>query len=258
VANEAACRDSYVLAQHLAKAGRLKRARQHALSCGQDRCSVTIRTDCSRWLEEISQAMPTLVVVAKKRDGSLLRNVSVRVGNELLARQLDGRAMAVDPGAHELRIRFGDEEKRVSVLALEGQKFQLVNVVLGTPGTAARGLETSAQTLAGASVAAPGEPAVWSRPALWFATGAMLSATAFAVLGGVGYSRERELRSACGKTESCSRADVDGVHRLYTLADVFLGAGVVFGAGAVGLWAVSGGQAHSEPSGARITLRGSF
>lgn len=121
------CLSSYVETQKARRDGRLRAARAAADRCGRPLCPDVIRNDCVRWQGELDRAIPTVVLSAVGPDGRDFTDVSVLVDGVPLASRLDGRAVAMDPGAHVFRFVAPDGasvEQRV--LVAEGERDRAV------------------------------------------------------------------------------------------------------------------------------------
>jgi hypothetical protein len=94
-----------------------------------------VREDCAARLSEVDAAMPSLVFVAKDRAGNDLSAVLVTMDGLPFADNLDGTAVAVDPGEHKFIFEGeGLPATEKVVVVHEGDRSRHVNVVLG--GTA--------------------------------------------------------------------------------------------------------------------------
>jgi hypothetical protein len=151
-ADTAECNTAYVEAQKLRRSGRLKNARRAALACAQDTCSVTVRRDCSGWLEDIVKATPSIVIEARDATGNELVAVRVFLDDALLAERLDGQALSLDPGAHELRFEHGGEVRTQRLVALEGQAYRRVSVRFEPPPSGGAGGAWLATSASAASI----------------------------------------------------------------------------------------------------------
>lgn len=292
------CNDAYVETQRLRRAGHLRSAQQRALVCAQDECSVTVRRDCSAWLEDIVDAMPSVVIEAHDPAGNELLDVKVFSGDQLLAERLDGKALAIDPGAHELRFEYGGQTETLRLVALEGQAYRRVAVRFSAPLTSeevtTKALPMTAALTAKAlpMTAAPAprelegtttdgssghDPIAWleetERPrpiplaSYVFGGVGVASLTSFGILATSAYMTERELRNECGR--ECDRGSVDSVRERYIMGDVALALGVssLIAAGAVWMFSSSPGPSGTtaeasalgvELRGSRVTLQGRF
>lgn len=213
-ADKEACLIAHEKGQVARKDGAWAEAREQLERCTRPECPEMLRQDCTTWREELDAAQPTLVFsVIDEVTGEARRDVVVREGERIVQQGLDGRALAVDPGEHAFVFELGDG-RRLSqrVMVAEGVKNR--QIVVRVPDEAV--------------VAAPGPRGM--PVAAWILGGVGLAGLAgFAILGGVGLSKEAELQDRCAP--ECATAEVDEVRRLYAVGDVM---------GAVGLAAVAG------------------
>ncbi len=207
------CIQAYEQTQNLRRSGKLRDARTEAAKCAAESCPAVLARDCTKWLGEIDQSIPTVVFEVKSAAGDELTNVKVTVDGKPLVDKLDGKSVAIDVGQHVFRFEGGDgksppvEQKAV---VHEGEKNKKISVTLGS--------KTAATT----------PPAGGERPippmAFVFGGVGIVSlgvGTFFAVSGS---SKESDL-DAC--KPSCSADRVNSVSTSYAFADVLFTAGVV-------------------------------
>lgn len=232
LATKRACIGAHANVQRSRAAQRLADARKQAQACSAPECPDVIRGECSTWTRELAAEQPTIVLAARDEAGHVVTEVTVRLGDEILTRRIDGQAIELDPGLHTLR--FDGRERQVLVRA--GEKSQLVELVLPAPPMSeppprsapapsakpSRGIPTASWILGG--VAAAG----------------FISAGYFGLSG---LSQQRHLESSCAPR--CPNGEVDDMQRSYAIADVSLGLGLVAAAGAIWV-AVAGGDGPRE------------
>src|SRR5688500_777533 len=63
-----ACIVQHEAAQTFRRSGKILEARDAALVCSRDECPAVIRTDCGDWLDEVTKAIPSLVIRVKSDD----------------------------------------------------------------------------------------------------------------------------------------------------------------------------------------------
>lgn len=115
--------------QEVRAEGKLREAARLFASCQADACPRIVRLDCARWREEVTALQPTVVLEAKDPDGTDLSDVTVTVDGEVVAEQLDGKAIVVDPGAHTFQFTAADREPiSTREIVREGEKARLVAV----------------------------------------------------------------------------------------------------------------------------------
>lgn len=139
VANEAGVR---LRSEH-----KLSEAHAQLLRCLSAACPYDVRQECQRVSADVDAAMPTIVFEVKDTSGRILRDVNVAVDGQHLTDALDGTALQIDPGRHELTFVVGDlaPVKRRFVLN-EGAKGRHETVVVGAaarPGEAGGNIRAS-------------------------------------------------------------------------------------------------------------------
>jgi hypothetical protein len=219
--------------------------------------------------------------------------------DEPLVSRIDGRAVAVDPGMHAFTFHGDDGATATEkVMILQGQHNRALTVSLpASSGARAAPAEEAAEPPAAKPVSAPPPPVPTAElarprpvrttppppPAPPPSSGSSAAPYLWGTLGlaGVGgYAllttwgrKDNELLSACAP--DCPRASVEHIRKLYLLADVSLGVGVVSLVAAT--WtAFSGGSTeaketekrprpsgyvvdvHPTPAGAMATVAGRF
>jgi hypothetical protein len=123
------CIDESERAQHARAAGKLREAREHLLRCGDESCPAIVRRDCAKWQSEVTELLPGVVLGAKDPKGADLFDVNVTLDGEPLVTHLDGKAVAVDPGAHTFTFTVsGQPPVAERVLVKEGEKARALNV----------------------------------------------------------------------------------------------------------------------------------
>ena len=211
-----ACLESYESAQVHRQQGHLLDARQSLQVCTREACPPLVRTDCAHWLDDIEQALPSIVVQATA-DGQELVDVTVYVDGAVVKRTIDGKATAVDPGPHAFRFEApGFAPVETSVVIREGEHYRPLPVVFHAPPA-----KVESAPLSTAPVQA-------SRPvpaAAWILGGVSLVATASFIGWGIaGYERKRALEANCAPF--CAQSDVDTVRQRYLFSDVSLAVAV--------------------------------
>jgi hypothetical protein len=217
------CVSSYDRAQRLRHEEKLILARQELIVCGQASCPEQTAGECARWLHDVNDAVPSIVITARDATGADLIDVAVEVDGVTLARHLEGKAIELDPGEHRLRLRaaWGDSIER-RVVADEGVKNKKVEIIFSAP---------------------PLKQAAARVPVPTWVLGAF-GVTALGVGAGldvVSYDKYVSLRDTCD--HHCDPAQVDRYRVTMIAGDVLLSVGVV----AVGaaLWIY---LAHRAPS----------
>jgi hypothetical protein len=256
--------------QSLRDDGKYARAREAFATCSRETCPALVRRDCTKWLAELEQSWPSVVVSAKDDKGADLIGVSVRVDGVSLVSKLDGKPTPVDPGAHVFRFEAaGFPPVQQNVVVHAGEKSRLLTVQFGTPAMQAP--VTQARATGGAD-AAHGSTLTprGTRLSAWVFAGIALAAFGTEAYFGVsGLSDRSSLQRGCGQTASCSQSSVDAIRTKFTIADIGLGVGLVSAALSAYLFfttpkdEAAAAQASRldvapVPGGAQMTLGGRF
>lgn len=244
------CANAAEESQALRRDGKLTQARRALMTCSRAECPTFVRKDCTGWLADVERILPSVVVRAVDAKGKDLTKVRVLVDGVVIAESLDGRAINVDPGAHEITYETeGSTPVTDKVLIRQGETNRLLTATF--------------------AVAAPATPAAIAPPpkerdtpekkssvplTSWILGGTGL------VLGGVGIamwasgkSDHSSLESGCAVTRSCAQSDVDSAQTKLLVGDIAIGAGLVAIGAAVVLALVSK-DAPSQKAMARLGL----
>lgn len=223
-ADDASCIPSYEQTQTLRRAGKLREARSEAAKCASDSCPAVLARDCTKWLAELDQSIPTVVFDVKSASGEELTNVRVLVDGKPLLDTLDGKSVTLDVGPHTFRFEStegkGLPAEQTTVIH-EGTKNRTIAVTLASPGGAA-------PAPAASSSSRPVPITSWI-----FGGAALVSLGAGTVFALRGSSKESDL-DAC--KPACGADAVNDVSTTYAVADVLLTAGVVSAIAAVAIF----------------------
>jgi hypothetical protein len=256
---KAQCASAYEKSQELRASGSLKAAKDMLVVCAQDFCPAFVQTDCAQWLTEVQRELPTFVVVAKDQAGEDTTQVSVTVDEQEIAKELDGKAVAIDPGPHKFHFELeGATPIEQQIVIRQGQKDRVIAV-----------------SFAPAAAVAPGESPYASTPPTPVDNGAKRSGSnplrlysyiaggvgaagllGFAIVGGIGSGEESDLRDKhCAP--NCSRADTDAIKTKYIVADVLLGVGIAgLGAGVAMFFLSQPKKEAPETAGVHFDVKG--
>jgi hypothetical protein len=132
--------------------GKYRQARLSFLACAQDSCPRVIQQSCTKWLRELDESAPTIVLAAKDDQGNDLTDVNVSFDGAPFVTLLDGKPVEVDVGEHVIRFdREGSAPVEQKLLLRAGEKARVVSVVLRRTGA-------STDADAGEVVPPPPEP----------------------------------------------------------------------------------------------------
>lgn len=160
------CVDANAKAQDLRREGKFSAAREQLRQCTAASCPAMVRNDCTKRLDELENAQPTIAFEAKDASGSDVSAVKVTVDGQPLADNLDGTALQVDRGSHVFTFTVAGSPPVTRTFVLtEGDKGRREKIVLGgaaptpvPPPAAPERIGPSPAALAGASPAATPEP----------------------------------------------------------------------------------------------------
>jgi hypothetical protein len=126
------CVDANTKAQSLRRDNKLQDSRAQLLVCAADACPAVVRDDCVQRLDELGRVMPTLVLVAKDGKGSDLSAVTVKLDGAPWLARLDGAAVPIDPGEHELTLdAAGQPSVTQRLIIREGEKARREIISIG-------------------------------------------------------------------------------------------------------------------------------
>lgn len=231
---EQECMRAHEQAQVLRLDSNLTQSRSALKACSLEVCPAVIQRDCVRWLDEVSTQIPTVVFEAITESGAAQR-VTVRQGDQVLARELDGRPLAMNPGYYEFTFELpGQVPKLVAVLLKQGEKNRLVSVDFRHPPN-----PSTTATHLGPPATPPAPPvAVSSRPTptsvYAFAGLSLVGAGAATVLGI--NTKEQEDRAYDDCAPSCPEDRVDSVEHWALATDIAIGVAAVSAVTAVVLY----------------------
>jgi hypothetical protein len=210
-----ACLDAAEQGQALEKDGKLISAREAFGRCAAQECPGLVRRDCTQWLAEVDDKLPTVMLGARDAHGSDQLNVQISADGKPVAGALDGKPIAFDPGPHRFRFEQpGSAPVEQEVILREREKGRALLVTLGAPDAAP------------AKTAAPEvPPAHRTVPVAAY----VLAGTAAVSLGLFTYFGLRGVsdRSHYDCGQGCSGSEADTVRSELRIADVALAAGVL-------------------------------
>jgi hypothetical protein len=205
-------------------------ARESFSRCVRETCPALVRQDCSGWLAQIDDKVPTIVLAAEDAAGRDLMDVAVTIDGQPLSSSLDGKPVRVDPGAHTLHFEAqGFLPADQAFVAAPGEKNRPVTTRL-----AARPRDEAPPRPATPAVTTPPPPAPAAIPAAtWIFGGVAVAAFASEAYFGVGAMNDLDHDLAVGGcAPHCGAAEQTAIRTKSVVADVSLGVGLVSGAAA--------------------------
>jgi hypothetical protein len=94
------CVDDNGAAQELRRLGHFADAKVRLDRCAAESCPAIVWEDCTRRLDELKMAQPSVVFEVLSPSGGNIVSVRVYVDGQLLTDRLDGTPLNVDPGPH--------------------------------------------------------------------------------------------------------------------------------------------------------------
>jgi hypothetical protein len=127
------CIDANGKAQELRRGGRLAAAREQLRMCDSPSCPAMVRDDCTKRLDDLEKAQPTVAFEVKDESGADVSAVKVTVDGTPLTDRLDGTALPADIGEHVFTFEvIGHAPVTRKLVLTEGEKGRRERVVLGT------------------------------------------------------------------------------------------------------------------------------
>lgn len=220
--DKAACLSASEKAQQLRNAGKLTEARDQLVICGRSECPKLVQSDCTQWMREVLDIIPTFVPAAKDRRGRDIVDVRVSIDGRVATESLDGKPIAVDPGVHTFRFETkGAPAHEEQLVVRQAEKNRLVTATLTIGEEPARAGDTGGGDDRGPPVAS------------MVVGGISLVGGGVAVAMGLSADASgRELRDTCAP--KCTDAQVQEVKDEQNTARIVgIASGVVLAAGVV-------------------------
>jgi hypothetical protein len=228
------CSAAYERTQTEKLAGHYVSASAAALECSQIQCSSAIVQECMRFYSALEAETPTLVFSARKGEGGEVTDVRVEMDGKVIAQQITGRPISVDPGPHNFVFVHPKRGLlRLSETARVGDKARVLEVTFPDP---------NAKTKSGEPGAPPPSGGV---PVMTYVLGGL----GVVALGGFVYFRVSGTNDYNSLNDSCSPGcnpdDVDPIRKKFTYSYVSLGVGIASVAGAAAFYFAGRGGGSS-------------
>jgi hypothetical protein len=228
------CASNFEDGQRLRKEGKVKAASEALIACAQAECPAFIANECTKLYSEAQTSLPSVTVRVLDAASQPATNVKVVVDGEPLAKELDGRAIPLDPGVHEFKVTYEDgtslEQK---VLLAEGEKNKLVTFEPEKPQT-----DASTKTGAETAMVTPEKPG--SKLASYIVGGVGLAAIGAGV--GLHFKANSDYKDAEKSCKpNCDDDEVNSIDRTYLFSEIAMGVGGAAVVTSVVLFFVQGG-----------------
>jgi hypothetical protein len=186
----------------LRKQGKLIEARPVLAACAAPACGADISGVCQKRLADINSVMPSIVFLPKDGSGNDVAGVKMTIDGASTSETLDGRPVALDPGAHTFKFEAaGQPPVERSFVLVEGAKDRQERVDMApVPSTAGPAGSTTA-TLGGTATEHPGG----TQKTVGFVVGGagVLGIAAGSVFGLLASSKWSASKSDCGSPANC-------------------------------------------------------
>lgn len=133
LANDTAkCIETNQSGQSLRNEGKLREARDQFKQCALSSCPGPVQRDCSTWLREVEEILPSVAFSVQDAKGRDLSDVRVTMDGEVLLNQLTGSSVNVNPGRHVFVFSVpGMTDITEEALIVEGDKARKIKVRFG-------------------------------------------------------------------------------------------------------------------------------
>lgn len=250
-AEKKACLESHEGGQKLRKEGKLRAARKMFEACAQANCPPSVSSDCTKWGAEMQQSLPSIIIAARGINGKDTTAVKVLVDGEVLAEQLDGRAIEVDPGKRVLRFEHEGKFVEEHTVIRETEQNRPFSISFASPTPPPSSSAPAPARPPVPAVAPPATPPLTTekkdttRPSSGPPTGALvLGGVGAVLLGTAAYfglsanARYNTLQETCAKTPvGCSEDQKSSWKTDKTAGFTTLGFGLAAVTGAGFWWA---------------------
>ncbi len=228
--------------QQLRDEGKYKRAREQFAACTRDACPAIVRKDCTEWLTQLDQSMPSVVIGARNAAGRDLVDVKVTIDGQAFLEKLDGKPVTLDPGEHAIHYETAGAaavDERVVIHA--GEKNRALSVQLG-PAATPPPPPASAPPASATGAPAPSSSRL-SPPVIVLGAVGAVALGSFAFFGVTGKGDVSDLRGSCAP--NCEPSKVDAARTKLIVADISLAVGIV-ALGAATYLFLSGSKARAR------------
>ena len=225
------CLAEYESGQRSRRDGDLLAARRSFVICAQATCPEIVSTDCAQWIREVEEQIPTVTAAARWSDGEDVTTARVLIDGALVAKELDGKPIAVNPGRHRIVIEAEGKRVERTFVASAGERSRVIRLTLEReaartePPEGPSAMDVVPWVLAGLSVAA---------------------LIGFTVLAVKGTNDLEELRETCAP--NCAPGSLDPIKRDFLVADILLGVGIAAAIGSVTLFVIGASVSDKSAS----------
>ena len=205
---------------------RLLEARAALRECSRPNCKPWMIDDCSKRRAEVEGRIPSVALSAEDGRGVALYDVRILDGGHELVPSLNGLAVEMDPGPHELIAEHDGQRVGRTVVLIEGRKAQQVVFTFPIASDNASSPRPNGERVA------PPLAHPWARPfAAGLLAGAVVATGTGVVLGLVAYGRKQDAR--CDGNNVCDAEPLNDARSAARSANVAIGLGAALAVGSV-------------------------
>jgi len=192
--------------------GKYRAARTAFVRCSADSCPRVVVESCTKWLHEIDENAPTIVLGAKDEQGTDLTDVAVTFDGAPFAIVLDGKPIEVDTGEHVLHFeRPGSIPVDQRIVLRAGEKARGVSVTLKAANASEPSASTSVESSGAEPVEATHERALSARHVVagslaLGALAALATGIFFSLAGDQNQTDAASIRTTLGPMDACTMA----------------------------------------------------
>jgi hypothetical protein len=205
------CLDANGKGQELRREHKLSEARDQLRACANPACPAMLRNDCTKRLDELERAQPSILFDAKDGSGRDLSTVKVTVDGRPLAERLDGTALEIDPGEHVFVFTAPGQPALAQTFVIkEGDTGRRERVVLGPMPGPAPVPRVPTESAAPSSPPAGGDVSsrgMGTQKILGLAVGGagVAGIAVGSIFGAMTLSEASQQRTDCASATSCAR-----------------------------------------------------
>jgi hypothetical protein len=237
----AECVDAATQGQKFRDENKYIDAKSQFATCGADACPKSVKRQCLKWLEELDERMPSVVLAVRDSKGADVTDVTLTLDDKAIGSKV-GEPFVIDPGQHTLRVlRNGKPVAEQKVVISAAEKNRILRIQLDESQQQQQQQPPSGPPLAPSSSTAhppppPPPPATHDvkqpsgLPVLPIVL-AGVAVVGFAGFGYFGLTSRGDLSdlesSPCAATKTCSESEVSSIKTRLVLADVSLSVGII-------------------------------
>ena len=224
------------------------KSRQRMLVCAQPTCHIVISRDCTKWVTEVEELIPSILVSVRTSAGKDIGDHELVIDGQQLDPSAGTSPILVDPGRHTIRYSAsGFVPYEDTIVMSVGDRNRMVRIVLravnepvsasGSGAAGAPDSRISASTEAHSAVL----PLVLAGVSV-----AALGASAYFYFTGVGDAKKMQESPPTGCKPNCVQSDVDAARTKILIGNIGFGVGVV--AAGAALWTFLASRPSSPPA----------